>query len=77
MGWDMYQIVLGLDGKYYCICRVQDGTERWTESDLETAVTKVKEFAKVMNGTKIKRKEISFFKEIVVQKSEYVPWDGK
>ena len=73
----MYQIILGLDRKYYCVCCLQDGTERWAEDNIETAIAKVKDFAKVMNGMKIKRKEISFYKEVVTQKSEFVAWDGK
>jgi hypothetical protein len=47
---------------FNCECRLQDGTERWTETTLETAIRSVKKFAKVMNGTKIKKKDITFLK---------------
>lgn len=70
----MYTIILGLDGRYYCWGKLQDGTERWTENNLEAAIKSMKDFARFANHTKIKRKDIEFFQEQPVMETKYVPW---
>ncbi len=66
----MYEIIL-LNGKYHCSCRYQDGTDYWTEDDLEVAVKKMKGAAKAWNGMKIKRKDIRIFQAVPRQTVEY------
>lgn len=56
----MYSIIELRDGTYQCICRAQDGTERWTEKDKDTAVEELINAAKALNGTKITEKDIHF-----------------
>jgi hypothetical protein len=63
----MYRITKLLCGFYWCECQLQDGNERFQERTLEDAIDAVKKFAKVMNGTKIKKKDIAFFKEEMVK----------
>ncbi len=72
-----YVIVLALDGKYHCAGRLQDGTERWTEETQEAAITSMKQFAKVMNHTRIKKKDITFLREesVIERKFVNVPWN--
>ena len=70
----MYTIYLLLSGKFYCMGKLQDGTERWEEDTLEEAIKSMKSFAKALNGTKIKKKDIEFFKERACEVSEFVPW---
>lgn len=69
----MYTIILGKDGKYHCEGRIQDGTERWVCDSLEDAVKKMKCHAKIMNGTKIKKKHIVFLRERTVP-VDYEEW---
>lgn len=72
----MYSITLCLDGKYYCMGRMQGDTQRWTETDLATAIKSMKEFAKTCNsGAIIKKKDIDFLREIVVQQTQCVHWN--
>jgi hypothetical protein len=71
----MYKIIRWWDGKFHCECQLQDGTERWVEDDLEAAVTAVKRFARVMNGTKLKRKGIIFLQPKPVAELQLVPWN--
>lgn len=66
----MYTIIVK-DGKYHCEGKVQDGTERWTEDTLEAAVKSMKTHAKVMNGTKIKRKHIRLLVPESVVRTEF------
>lgn len=73
----MYEIVKNTDGTFACIGRLQDGTERWTEKTLAGAVKSMVQFARVMNGTKLTRKGIAFYRQRVVRQSVYEPWDGK
>ena len=73
----MYTIVKLMNGKYYCMFRLQDGTERFYEDTLDAAVKHAKNFAKVCNGTKITRKDITFLIEKEKYDTEWVPWDGK
>lgn len=68
----MYTIIKGTDGKFHCEGRIQDGTERWTEDDLETAIKSMKRHAEIMNGTKIKRRHIRLVEPVQVVKTEYV-----
>ncbi len=58
----MYSIVeLGDSGKLFqCICRIQDGTERWTEDSRQKAVRSLIGAAKVMNGATISESDIYF-----------------
>lgn len=58
----MYNIFLHSSTKFTCSCMLQDGTEVWDESTLEAAIAAGKHFAKFMNGTKIKKKHIRFWK---------------
>lgn len=71
----MYTIIKGKDGKFHCMFRLQDGTERYTEESLEAAVAHAKRFAKSMNGHKIKRKNIEFLEEQDVTGTKYVPME--
>jgi hypothetical protein len=71
----VYDIYAMLDGTFRCHGRIQDGTERWQSPTMEEAVKSMKTHAKVMNGTKIKRKDIRFWKEAVVQESKFVPME--
>ena len=48
----MYTIVKRLNGTFLCIGKLQDGTERWEEQSLDTAVQSLKKFAKTMNGAR-------------------------
>lgn len=58
-GWDMYRIQYYLTHgsnnlkPYYCMGKVQDGTERWQESTFEDAVKSMIVHAKICNGTTI------------------------
>lgn len=70
----MYTIILKLDGSYACEGRLQDGTERWIEKDVRSAIKSMKQFAKVMNGAKIKKKDIKFYQCRPVNQVEIVPW---
>lgn len=58
----MYQIFCNPDGTFDCIGRLQDGTEHWKEVTLEAAIKSLKQFAKTMNGTKIKKRGIAYYK---------------
>lgn len=62
----MYEIMRGTCGKYHCTGRLQDGTERWSEDSLDAAVKSLKRFARVMNGTKIKRSQIDYYENRMV-----------
>ena len=58
----MYRIIEKFNGTFRCEVVIQDGTERWTEKTLEEAKTSVKSAAKVLNGTKIKKKDIELYR---------------
>lgn len=75
----MYTIYQMADGTYACVGKLQDGTERWTECTLAKAVASMIQFAKVMNGSKIKKKQISFYRQVTrnLPTSAFEPWDGK
>ena len=60
----MYSIVELGNGEYQCICRIQDGTERWIAKSKEEAVLSLRNGAKVMNGTTITEKDIHFEEHI-------------
>ena len=70
----MYTIIRALDGTFKCQFRLQDGTEFYTEPTVEKAIEHAKTFAKVMNGAKIKKKDITFLQEKKVTETELVPW---
>ena len=69
----MYEIYVRSNGTCACCGRLQDGTERWEEPTIETAYKSMKLFAKIMNNTKIKKKNIAVFDEKPVQKVDWVP----
>ena len=73
----MYTIIKLLNGKYLGQFRLQDGTERYTFDTLEEAIKEAIQFARVLNGTKIKRKSITFLQEQPVTEIQYVPWSPK
>jgi hypothetical protein len=64
------------DGTFHCEGRLQDGTERWTKPTLEEAIKSMKHFAKVMNGMKIKKKDIQFFESKEVVERKWVPFNA-
>ena len=73
----MYKIIKKLDGKFYCECTIQDGTERWIEDTLGNAIASMKQSAECLNHDKIKRKDIEVYFEtspgnFVFQKSRAV-----
>lgn len=70
----MYTIIKGLDGKFHCQFRLQDGTEYYTEDSLEVAIEHAKNFAKTMNGTKIKKKDITFLQEARKRETRLIEW---
>ncbi len=57
---NMYSIVELDNEKFQCICRIQDGVERWSAKSREEAVLSLINGAKVMNGTRIAEKDIYF-----------------
>jgi hypothetical protein len=59
----MYTITERLDGTYLCECRVQDGTERWTEPDMESAVASMARASCGLLNTEITAADIDFFRE--------------
>lgn len=67
----MYTITQLEDGTFWCEGRLQDGTERWSEASLDAAIKSMKTFAKVMNGTKIKKKDIEFYRREPVNQPTY------
>lgn len=69
----MYTIYRMQDGTYHCEGRLQDGTERWISSSLESAIESMKKFAKTMNGTKLKKKGIVFFEPVEPIWKEFRP----
>lgn len=56
----MYSIIELDNGTYQCICRVQDGVERWTEETKEKAERSLIGGAKAMNGAMITKDDIHF-----------------
>jgi len=68
----MYSITKTLNGKYYCECMIQDGTERWHKDSLEVAIKSMKDTAFVMNGAKIKKSQIGFFEQKKVTETKIV-----
>lgn len=72
----MYTITKCLDGKFFCECIIQDGTERWLKQDIDEAVNSMKRAAEILNGAKIKKRDISFRqqREILETTIEYIPW---
>lgn len=59
----MYWITKLNNGKYLCEVRIQDGTERWTEESEDEAVHSVIQGARVLNGSYIRRDDISIWNE--------------
>ena len=69
----MYTIYCRLDGTFTCEGMLQDGRETWISLSLAEAVKSLKQFAKVMNNTKIKKSGIAIYQEKRVQQSVWVP----
>lgn len=55
----MYSINVLPGGIFECLCRIQDGTERWEENSLENAISTMISAAWTMNGTRINRTMIT------------------
>lgn len=68
----MCEIYRKADGTYGCVCRIQDGAERWSSLSLEEAVKDMKESAYVLNHDKIKKSDIAYFEERQVTRTEFV-----
>lgn len=73
----MYQIIQMLTGNFQIICQIQDGNERWQETDLKAAIKKLKKAAKAYNGTKIKKKDIQFLREVPRTDTTLVAWEPR
>lgn len=71
----MYTIYQMPDGTYSCEGRLQDGTERWTKPTLEEAIKSMKGFARTMNNTKLKKRQITYLRPVQVVKQEYEPFN--
>ena len=56
----MYSITELSNGNCQCLCRIQDGVDRWTSQTKEQAVRSLIKAAKTMNGTTITEKNIHF-----------------
>lgn len=56
----MYSIVELGDKRFQCICRIQDGIERWTEDTRDKAIRSLINAAKTMNWVTITEKDIHF-----------------
>lgn len=69
----MYEIYCREDGTFTCVGRLQDGTERWTSLSLDEAIKSLKKFAKVMNGSTLKKGGITIYREKKVMTSVWVP----
>lgn len=59
----MYWVHKLLNGKWGCSVRIQDGTEEWVEDTREKAVQSVISGARVLNGSYIKEKDITFLEQ--------------
>lgn len=68
----MYTIIETTDKDYLCICQIQDGNERWSESSLDAAVDSMIRSAKVMNHSTIEKKDIVFYRQERVVTTELV-----
>ncbi len=56
----MYSIIELGNGDFQCICRIQDGTERWPEKSKAIAMRSLIGAAKAMNGATITEQDIHF-----------------
>lgn len=63
-----------MDGRFNCVGQLQDGSEKWICSTLDAAVKEMKQFAKVMNHSKIKKKDINYYQEIETKITQVVDW---
>ena len=68
----MYTIIQLLSGKYHCIGCLQDETCTWNKDTFAAAVESLKEFAKTGNHVKIKKSDIELYKEVQIQRSQYI-----
>lgn len=70
----MYKIIKHLDGTISGQFQLQDGAEYYKFSSVEEGIEKAKLFAKTMNWTTIKKKDITFLQEKSVATSTLVEW---
>jgi hypothetical protein len=70
----MYTIIKRNNGTFRCIGKLQDVTERWICSTLEEAIDSMKQFARTMNGTKLKKSGIAYLQEQSVPLVEWKPF---
>ena len=68
----MYSIIKQIDGKYGMCCTIQDGVETKVCISKEEAVKTLIKWAKYLNGTVIKRKDIKFGIEQPIKSTEIV-----
>ena len=59
----MYTITEMRDGTWYCECRIQDGTERWSKPTRKLAVQSLISAARMLNNSYIPESVITFLKE--------------
>lgn len=59
----MYSITRMLDGSWYCECRIQDGTERWSHKSRQEAVHSLISGARTLNGSYIREDDIAFYEQ--------------
>ena len=68
----MYRIYIQKNGTCECSGRIQDGTERWTSPNLKEAIKQMIQFAKIMNGTKLTKRGITFLRLQKGMEMQYV-----
>lgn len=59
----MYTITKMRDGTWYCECRIQDGTEKWSKPTRKEATESMISAARTLNNTFIPASAITFLKE--------------
>jgi hypothetical protein len=70
----MYKIIALSVGTFRCVGQLQDGIERWDMPTLSEAIKSMKQFAKTMNGMKIKKKNIEFLRIEEVRETRLVQY---
>jgi hypothetical protein len=71
----MYTIIKMMDGNYRCEGQLQDETMIWTTPNFNDAVVSMITFAKTMNNTAIKKKDITLCIVEQVVRERIVPVD--
>jgi hypothetical protein len=71
----VYTVVIGLDGKITCECRIQDGTECWTVGSVEEGVDRLIRAAPNLNGVRITAADVDVVREqeVLVSTIQRVP----